>query len=1265
MKTKIKYIIWYLFFIFSGFQTYANLSLQDGVTPSTSWVQYSYYDVEWCSPHAWRLADNRFSSTQLCQKWYFHNVWWVGKMTYKWENFANGNVKLNSAFPSTTRTSGSNFINFFDGINTIAFEWEWTYTIRILLVDYAFNASKFEFTYKIDKTAPQFQLTWILDDTNHPNIYVDDYRPRILWLNGNIVKYDSNLNISENKDLYNNPDLRFLNNTYSWDIPQVRTWHERQDLYTVYFRDIANHPFKLNLKYDDTYSWHMTWWLEYISGVKNFDLMPETWDIPLKTGISLSTAISIMTNELEKSGVNTHPENSQKKYRLRLYDNTEGKDGWKSNYSEVVFYAVRDNTKPNMLAGSSDTSSAIQKLVWFTSNTTAWDTLSNNKDVAKFISATAIQQLYSELKDIWIWWNVASKYAWYNSWIPISSTKIQIESSSDKNVFSDVFSYDNRFTNLISKWKNFSKVDNDRVNGYRKYTTNFITNWQNWKICDNVWNCLEPKLDFRVVANILSKNNSNINLTKSQDLTFANGQDNYIIEVQLKDAYDNSIVWVQSVDNPSSPELKDVEISFDFTNGLFSQAYTTEWNWTKQAIVEDKLSSKNQPSTLSTINNTDSTISFKEKIEWTYDSNNWTYKFSVASRVPTVWAYKYLDESIALSLDSINSKANNKNVSWVGFYPNSTSSLWIYQDSTSISGNTQFVAANTNFINSSDYRNDLVLTEKTNYGKTNITIPTSNFATLWTKKMQLEFASPVVYGWSGFTIQHLVGNIWQKSAHDKWVYKLSGVEGVKVIEQYLPSYLPTSQTNKKYTPGIFNIFNSTQNDLDSTTIINSWTTISLGATLASTPSNYENSYYTKSSPIQANYQVNWYGFNMWYVSFISYNLDWVTITIPSISRNVSNDINASNWNIWSKYYLLKTQPLLANQWNWEYVILWDPIVNTWIQSAMWIAVTGLTNSYEWMIIDTEKWRKANLKVWENLTRYDLMTLFKQNIVKNSRWITWCNWLTISDLNDQSNLNSCTVTLNGEKISFIKWNVDIDCWANCKLEDNIKRTIIVKDGSTYIKSNITNFGNKSQFLIWTIADSWLKNIDIWTTINPTLIRDNKVFWWTLIDPKVTNIDAFLVAQWPMVSYENGILFNEPNETQLKNQLHVYGSTLSLNTIWWYNAENSSKCPYIVQNCDQKTSFIFDLVTLRRYSLEWVWTGSINVIPSGNWKRSGWKITELTTDGGSPATVEQADTCLPWDGTLRCITDTDYIIYPLFVERDVNWNKSPSVMFRTDR
>lgn len=1244
MKTKIKYVLSFIIYIFCAFQVNANLTQTDGYTELSSGIKYSYYDVTWCSPHPW---------LPQCEKWYFYNDWWVWVMTYTWANFKNWNVTLNQSYPGASRTSNVWMLNLFN-VSSLRFEWEWIYTIRILLVDFAYNASKFEFSYKIDKTAPQFQLTGI--NENHDNIYVDNTLSRLTWLNGDIVKYDSVNEVSSQKDKYNNP----LPAQYVWKDPVSRSWHSRQDLYVMYFKDLSNHSFQLNVSYSDNYNWVLKWWTSRVSGEKNFSLLPETWNTPIKSNISLSNLPQLLTQDLTSN--NTL--NSQKKYRLRLYDKTVWRNWWDSNYSEIVFYAVRDNTAPNMLAGSSDTSSAIQKLVWFTSNTTAWDTLSNNKDVAKFISATAIQQLYSELKDIWIWWNVVSKYAWYNSWIPISSTKIQIESSSDKNVFSDVFSYDNRFTNLISKWKNFSKVDNDRVNGYRKYTTNFITNWQNWKICDNVWNCLEPKLDFRVVANVLAKDKSKVTLTKNQDHIFANGKDNYIVEVQLKDAYDNSIVWVQSVDNPSSPELKDVEISFDFTNGLFSQAYTTEWNWTKQAIVEDKLSSKNQTSTLSTIN-TDSTIYFKEKPESTYDSNKWIYKFSVASRVPTVWAYKYLDESIALSLDSINSKANNKNASWVGFYPNSTSSLWIYQDSTSISGNTQFVVANTNFINSSDYRNDLVLTEKTNYGKLNITNPISNFATLWTKKMQLEFASPVVYGWSGFTIQHLVGNIWQKSAHDKWVYKLSEVEGVKVIEQYLPSYLPTSQTNKKYTPGIFNIFSSTQNDLDSTTIINSWTTISLGATLASTPSNYENSYYTKSSPIQANYQVNWYGFNMWYVSFISYNLDWVTITIPSISRNVSNDINASNWNIWSKYYLLKTQSLLANQWDWGYVILWDPIVNTWIQSAMWIAVTGLTNSYEWMIIDTEKWRKANLNVWENLTKYDMMSLFKQNIVKNSRWITWCNWLTISDLNDQSNLNSCTVTLNGEKISFIKWNVDIDCWANCKLEDNIKRTIIVKDGSTYIKSNITNFGNKSQFLIWTIADSWLKNIDIWTTINPTLIRDNKVFWWTFIDPKVTNIDAFLVAQWPMVSYENGILFNEPNETQLKNQLHVYGSTLSLNTIWWYNTEDSSKCPYIVQNCDQKTSFIFDLVTLRRYSLEWVWTGSINVIPSGNWKRSGWKITQLTTDGGSPAIVTQADTCLPWDDTLRCITDTDYIIYPLFVERDVNWNKSPSVMFRTDR
>lgn len=460
-------------------------------------------------------------------------------MTYKWENFSNGNVALNTAFIPSTRTAGTSFIDFFSWISSVSFEGEWVYTIRILLVDHAYNASKFEFSYKIDKTAPQFQLTGMSEA--HPNIYVDA-SPRLTGLNGAIVKYDSVNDTSNDPDKYTNP----LIDNYIWDIPDKRTNHTRTNLYSVYFKDLDAHPFSVNVTYDDAYNGHMQWWASYTAWADKFDLLPETGDTALKSNISLTNAVSVMTNELTG-----HSTNSQKKYRLRLYDKTLGKSWGKPNYSEIIFYAVRDNTKPNRWTGlASSDIEAIKRLVKFDSNTSAWD---DNAiwDVSKFISAKSSQNLFSQLQETGITWT-SNDPAWYNAGVPLWwGTKIAIEQATSIGAFVDTITYADRFNNNnIEKTHNFSKVDNNRQNGYRKYQVHFNTSWIAWndQICDNVWNCLNPELAFRVVANKLAPTNSNLSLSlpASQTKIFANGTDSYHLTTELKDAYENAIVLSNS-----------------------------------------------------------------------------------------------------------------------------------------------------------------------------------------------------------------------------------------------------------------------------------------------------------------------------------------------------------------------------------------------------------------------------------------------------------------------------------------------------------------------------------------------------------------------------------------------------------------------------------------------------------------------------------------------------------------------------------------------
>lgn len=1260
MKTKIKSFILWMFFFFFWLQVQANLSPSDGVTPLTSGIKFSYYEVTWCSPHAQRVTDQRFKSAP-CQKGYFNNVWWVGKMTYKWENFSNGNVALNTSFIPSTRTAGTSFIDFFSWISSVSFEGEWVYTIRILLVDHAYNASKFEFSYKIDKTAPQFQLASMSEA--HSNIYVDS-SPRLTGLNGAIVKYDSVNDTSNDPDKYTNP----LIDNYIWDDPDKRTNHTRTNLYSVYFKELAAHPFNINVTYDDAYNGHMQWWASYTAWADKFDLLPETGDTALKSNISLTNAVSVMTQELIG-----HSENSQKKYRLRLYDKTLGKSWGKSNYSEIIFYAVRDNTKPNRWTGLASTDiDAIKRLVKFEWNTTAWDE-GATWNVSKFISAKINQPLLSLLQETWIIW-ASNNPAWYNAGVPLWwGTKIAIEQATSVGTFVDTITYSDRFNNNnIQKIHNFSQVDNNRQNGYRKYQVRFNTNWIPWndQICDNVWNCINPELAFRVVANTLATNNSNISLSlpPSQTKVFANGTDAYNLTTQLKDAYGNAIVWVTAAENGGSV-IKTANITFNFANGLHYDQLSNIWS--KWAVIQDLLSIKNQTSNIGTINNNSSltgTIFFEEKPESWTPTNKWdygTYKFSVASKVPSVWAYPYLKNDSTLKLTSINPKAVVWDTAWVGIFWD----IWLFDTTQTLPGSTNFLATNIDFLNHSDYTQDITEWKKGDYGT--ITLQDASgikYDTLTWRKIEFDFASPAVYGAKDFSLSHLINNIWATQNHTKLGYRFAWVSWVTIFEQYLPSYTGSTVEKPKFTPGIFNIYSNFQgvsSDVFSGSKINNGDTISIAN------DNWMEEFKTKSTPIQSNYQIAWHGFNMGYISSLVYTLGGENIKLPSISRNISNnptdDVLIAKRN--SRYYFPDSMIAENNIWNGDYVILGDPIISPGVLSAMWIAITGMSNSEDLMIVDQDKGRKANLNVWENLTRYDMIKVFKQNVEKNSRGTTWCTStipstpFTISNLISQTNLNNCTIDINGEKISFIKWNVDIQCaWEGCVLDYNTKRTIIVKDGSTYINSNISTYGKNSQLVIGTIADAGLKNITIPDWDNPILPRNSNVYGWTFIDPKVTNIDAFIVSQWPMVSYDGAELYNAPEALHLKNQLHIYGSTLSLNTIWWYKSESDSKCPYIVENCNQKNAFLFDLVTLRRYSLIGESASSSNLIPSGLGMRSWMKESPITSSWNNPVIITSADTCSSSTDSLRCITDTDYIIYPLFVERDVNASKSPSVLFK---
>jgi hypothetical protein len=354
------------------------------------------------------------------------------------------------------------------------------------------------------------------------------------------------------------------------------------------------------------------------------------------------------------------------------------------------------------------------------------------------------------------------------------------------------------------------------------------------------------------------------------------------------------------------------------------------------------------------------------------------------------------------------------------------------------------------------------------------------------------------------------------------------------------------------------------------------------------------------------------------------------------------------------------------------------------------------------------WTKWNVNIWWVMPRVDMMKVLKQNVKKYSDWITWCNannfWNTINEsmLNyplTSSQIKNCTKEINWESISFIKWNVNINCSWTCKIDNWtanwLRRTIIVKDWYTFYNSNISTKWTKSQLFIWTIAEAWLENVSINSNLSFNI--NNKTKWWAFINTSITNIDAFIVSQWPVVSYDwIKLYWNSIESGELRNQLFIFWSLFSLNSIGWFKAQefgvywpnnpNWFKCPYIIWNCDSNISWVFDLAFLRRYvpiskkfydptfdDSTFAENDKIMIPYHPDSKLTADKSNlDIWAPTYYPYAMRSCQLYWPFKVSdnsdnarcttnLRYISDPDYKKFSLVINRDKLWDSKPSIMF----
>ncbi len=680
--------------------------------------------------------------------------------------------------------------------------------------------------------------------------------------------------------------------------------------------------------------------------------------------------MAFSTAQLTDNGDSTG-QNTQKIYKLRLYDKTVGPDGspFSGNYSETAFYAVRDNKKPNMgdngLAPSER--GAMEKLLSFADGETVYDQTAypsyvpESGGVSRFIAAQPSLPLSYVLNDTGIGSATAPELA--NAGIDTTGgLKLQIENEANRTVFDDFLVFPNRFVNSGSKPRDFRLVDaggvNDLVsNGtYRRYSAKYVGAAGVSGACDLVGNCLSPTLDFRVVANVLDRTQSNLSLVPHANARgngdgriFANGFDSYKLSYSLKDANGNRVIPVVSEENGNTP-IKRIETSVEFHNGLYSDLLRNVGAGSRLAEVSD-LETDNDSSVPRSDLNDDGTVTMREK-----NSNpNGTYALSLASGVPTNGAYPYVSSDAVLRLLSISARGNLVNAPAGMTYPKTgTDRIGYFAPAVTSAGNTgNFVTVDLGGLGETGgFKNVTVDTSR--YGKVSFNSATAeSFSNLPNRRVSLEFASPYAYGLVGLRL--LIDG--QYSQHYKKLYKLDTGRAYgeyNVHEKHLVAY----DTDKDEQPGVLNYAVRPTGDASRQYAINGGARYTSSDSLTIFPNgNGASSTYVpfdfESAPTN--------GFSaetlmsaipgktydkakirQGFVSAITYRVGTQTIRIPSVGRNIWDASGSSEFGQYDQ-----TRNYFSN----SYTVGGDSssAVPTGLAD---IVVTGLTNQYNTVTTDT-------------------------------------------------------------------------------------------------------------------------------------------------------------------------------------------------------------------------------------------------------------------------------------------------------------------------
>lgn len=322
------------------------------------------------------------------------------------------------------------------------------------------------------------------------------------------------------------------------------------------------------------------------------------------------------------------------------------------------------------------------------------------------------------------------------------------------------------------------------------------------------------------------------------------------------------------------------------------------------------------------------------------------------------------------------------------------------------------------------------------------------------------------------------------------------------------------------------ILNFNKNWSDSWNSIANWKQTSI-----SNLTNYWNSWWNLYTNLQQKWTLNELEKKTYLATHIKDNVEWKT-------------------SIYSSFVYA------MDKYTWNYL---DDLKNTFQKNIK--IIWRLHSFYHSKVVDGEDFSK----IWK-LTKAELQKEVRKNVFNSIRELKFKS--TVSNLN-VSNLSFSPNTywdwiVVWDTLYF--WNLS---WRNVELSINSfswVKNIVAFWWNIYIKRNIISNNIKKDFL------------------SIISISDNSWKWWNVyVDPSVTKIEASIYADKSFISYHNSKELSPWNGWTyelLKNQLYIYWSVFSNNTIWW-STTLPFICPYYEVNCNLDNSQKYDLYNIRRW------------------------------------------------------------------------------------